>query len=188
MAREKKTDCVILGLLAHQSLTGYEIKKWMDNALGYFWGASYGSIYPTLAKMEQEGKVTAVKTIEYGRDKVVYSITELGREQLKGWLALGTAQNEIRYETLLKLFFGNEVGAEITCSHIEQFAEGIKKDYAMLKQFEAVLEPIQDQEETHLYYLLTVRFGIKTYEAYLSWCKEAKRVLTKKAAQAGKKE
>ncbi len=27
MANEKKMDCVILGLLSHESLTGYEIKK-----------------------------------------------------------------------------------------------------------------------------------------------------------------
>lgn len=27
MANEKKIDCVILGLLSHEELTGYEIKK-----------------------------------------------------------------------------------------------------------------------------------------------------------------
>ena len=52
MAIEKKSDCVILGLLSHEDLTGYEIKKRMDTALKYFWGASYGSIYPAL--MEQK--------------------------------------------------------------------------------------------------------------------------------------
>ena len=30
------------------------------------------------------------------------------------------------------------------------------------------------EEDTHKYYYLTVRFGRKTYEAYLEWCKEAK--------------
>lgn len=38
MATEKKLDCVILGLLSHEELTGYEIKKRMDTALKYFWG------------------------------------------------------------------------------------------------------------------------------------------------------
>ena len=32
-------------------------------------------------------------------------------------------------------------------------------------------------ELTHKYYLLTVEFGIKTYRAYLEWCKEAKTML-----------
>ena len=51
MAVEKKIDCVILGLLSHEDLTGYEIKKRMDTALKYFWGASYGSIYPSLSEI-----------------------------------------------------------------------------------------------------------------------------------------
>ena len=33
MANEKKIDCVILGLLSHEELTGYEIKKRMDTML-----------------------------------------------------------------------------------------------------------------------------------------------------------
>lgn len=36
MASEKKLDCVILGLLSHEELTGYEIKKRMDTALSFF--------------------------------------------------------------------------------------------------------------------------------------------------------
>ncbi len=32
MATEKKLDCVILGLLSHENLTGYEIKKRLDTA------------------------------------------------------------------------------------------------------------------------------------------------------------
>lgn len=39
MAIEKKIDCVILGLLSHEDLTGYEIKK--EN--GYFTKVFLGS-------------------------------------------------------------------------------------------------------------------------------------------------
>ncbi|MDE6213546.1 MAG: hypothetical protein K2M70_08765, partial [Lachnospiraceae bacterium] len=31
----------------------------------------------------------------------------------------------------------------------------------------------------HKYYLLTVEFGIKTYQTYLEWCQEAKNILTR---------
>ena len=58
MANEKKMDCVLLGLLSHEPLTGYEIKKRMDTTLKLFWNASYGSIYPTLNGMERDGYVT----------------------------------------------------------------------------------------------------------------------------------
>ena len=45
MANKKKMDYVLLGLLSHEPMTGYEIKKRLDTTLRFFWGGSYGSIY-----------------------------------------------------------------------------------------------------------------------------------------------
>ncbi len=99
MANEKKLDCVILGLLAHEDLTGYEIKKRMDTALRFFWGASFGSIYPTLKGLVEDG--LAVKAdIAGGRNKITYSITDAGRIYLKNWLEVPVEKDELRYETL----------------------------------------------------------------------------------------
>ena len=74
MAIEKKSDCVILGLLSHEDLTGYEIKKRMDTALKYFWGASYGSIYPALGDLVKRGLASKRDGTENNRNKIIYSI------------------------------------------------------------------------------------------------------------------
>ena len=177
MASEKKMDCVILGLLSHESLTGYEIKKIMDTTLKYFWGASYGSIYPTLNKLEQDEMVSKYEAKENGRKKIIYTITESGRINLKQWLKVPTVKDEVRYETLLKLFFGAEIGPVETLSHIDIFENKVKAELPMLNTMVANLEKIKNTEETHLYYLLTAKFGVKVYEAYLEWCKEAKKIL-----------
>ncbi len=110
MATEKKLDCVILGLLNHEELTGYEIKKRMDTALRYFWGASYGSIYPTLTELVNRGFAQKRDETQNNRNKIIYTITESGREYLRNWLTLPVEKDELRYETLLKLFFGAEAG------------------------------------------------------------------------------
>ena len=177
MASEKKMDCVILGLLSHESLTGYEIKKRMDTTLKYFWGASYGSIYPTLNKLEQDELVSKYETKENGRNKIIYTITESGRDNLKQWLKVPMVKDEIRYETLLKLFFGSEIGPVETVAHIDIFENKVKAELPMLNTMVTNLENIKDTEEAHLYYLLTAKFGVKVYEAYLEWCKEAKQIL-----------
>lgn len=78
MATEKKLDCVILGLLSHEELTGYEIKKRIDTRLKYFWGASYGSIYPTLSDLVNCGLATKREIIENNRTKLTYTITGNG--------------------------------------------------------------------------------------------------------------
>ncbi len=177
MASEKKLDCVILGLLSHEELTGYEIKKRMDTALKYFWGASYGSIYPTLAGLVERGLANKREAGENKRNKIIYTITEEGRCYLKEWLRQPIEKDELRYETLLKLFFGNEEGPEQALRHIGAFREKIMQELPYLLGAEKVLKEHLDEDTTHRYYLLTVVFGIRTYRTYLEWCDEAERML-----------
>lgn len=177
MANEKKIDCVILGLLSHEELTGYEIKKRMDTTLKYFWSASYGSIYPALNDLVNRGLATKREDIESKRNKLIYTITENGRDYLKKWLTLPIEKDELRYETLLKLFFGNEKGEEQAIIHIEAFEKKILEDLLDLLRAETILNKSLNDESAHKYYLITVEFGVKTYQTYLEWCKEAKKLL-----------
>ena len=180
MAAEKKIDCVILGLLSHEELTGYEIKKRMDTTLKYFWSASYGSIYPALNDLVERGLATKREDTENKRNKLIYTITNDGRNYLKKWLTLPVEKDELRYETLLKLFFGNEQGPKQAISHIEAFEKKIAKELPYLLSAEKILKQNLDEDTAHQYYLLTVEFGIKTYRTYLEWCKEAKKILADK--------
>lgn len=177
MANEKKIDCVILGLLSHEELTGYEIKKRMDTTLKYFWSASYGSIYPALSDLVKRGLATKREDTENKRNKLIYTITEEGRSYLNEWLKVPVEKDGLRYETLLKLFFGNEQGAEQTLRHIKSFEQKIKKELPYLLGAEQVLKNCLDDDTAHKYFLLTVQFGIKTYRAYLEWCEETEKIL-----------
>jgi len=177
MANEKKMDCVILGLLSHEELTGYEIKKRMDTALKYFWGASYGSIYPALSDLVNRGLASKREDTGNKRNKLIYTITSDGRDYLKKWLALPVEKDELRYETLLKLFFGNEQGPEQAICHIEAFEKKTEKELLPLLGAEKTLRKSLKDDTAHQYYLLTVDFGIRTYRTYLEWCGEAKRLL-----------
>lgn len=190
MAAEKKLDCVILGLLSHEDLTGYKIKKRMDTALKYFWGASYGSIYPTLSELVDRGLAVREECADNKRNKQIYSITEEGRAYLREWLKLPAEKDELRYETLLKLFFGNEEGETQAIAHIEAFREKTEKEMEYLSGARRRLEEHIFDDGTHKFYLLTVEFGIHTCRAYLEWCKEAKEFLklSLKQGQGGEHE
>lgn len=178
MANEKRMDVVILGLLRHDTMTGYEIKKRIDTALKYFWSGSFGSIYPTLNTLEKDGYVTKAETTENGRAKIIYTITEKGHSRLKEWLSAPVVKDELHYETLLKLFFGGELGVEGTLQHIQNFEDKIRGELPILEMCVAQLEGILEEEE-HKYYLLTAKFGVETYRGYLKWCKDAKEILGK---------
>lgn len=74
------------------------------------------------------------KVLSYGmleRNKLIYTITDDGHKYLKEWLTLPVEKDELRYETLLKLFFGNEKGTEQVILHIEAFEEKTQKRAAI---------------------------------------------------------
>lgn len=182
MARERKIDMVILGLLSHEDLTGYDIKKRIDGAISFFWKGSFGNIYPALKGMENQGLITKNDTSVGGRGKTTYHITQSGRNVLKDWLKEEQASNELKYETLLKLFFGGAESRGVSVHNIEVFEEQIQKDLKVLKKYGETLEKSLDVED-HIYYSLTASFGIETYEAYLKWCAKAKKMLKQKGGK-----
>ena len=176
MAKDKKIDMVILGLLSHEDLTGYDIKKRIDTGISFFWKGSFGNIYPALKEMEGQGLISKKDTSVGGRERISYHITSSGKTVLKNWLKDEQTNNELRYETLLKLFFGGNLDKKVSIHNIEVFENQINNDLKLLRGFAAKLKPNLDETD-HLYFYLTVSFGIETYEAHLRWCKKAKEML-----------
>ena len=180
MAKDRKIDVVILGLLAHEDLTGYDIKKRIDGAISFFWKGSFGSIYPALSDMEKQGLVKRMKADSSScREKIVYQITRKGNDTLKSWLNEEKVTNDLKYETLLKLYFGGSEDRSVTIRNIEIFEEEIKGNLEVLKIYKENLEKALNQED-HIHFYLTVTFGIETYEAYLRWANKAKKILKEK--------
>ncbi len=73
-----------LGILYFQDATGYEINKLAsEGRFSHFIEASYGSIYPTLTKLTEEGLVTWREERQAGKpNRKVYSITDDGKREL----------------------------------------------------------------------------------------------------------
>ncbi|HEY7659596.1 MAG TPA: helix-turn-helix transcriptional regulator [Actinomycetota bacterium] len=72
-------ELAILGLLKERSMHGYQLSKRLTDSLGGFWRVSYGSLYPTLKRLERQGAVEQVyDRQEVGRRKNVYRITDTG--------------------------------------------------------------------------------------------------------------
>jgi len=74
-------ELAILGLLKERSMHGYQLSKRLTDTLGGFWRVSYGSLYPTLRRLERDGAVERVfDQQEVGRRRNVYRITQKGEE------------------------------------------------------------------------------------------------------------
>jgi DNA-binding PadR family transcriptional regulator len=79
---DAKTLC--LGVLAKGDASGYEIKKaFEEGPFAHIHPTSFGSIYPALAKLTDEGLVSCTELAQDKRpDKKVYAMTESGRRAL----------------------------------------------------------------------------------------------------------
>jgi len=176
--KENKTMYVILGLLSHEDMTGYDIKKRIDISLKLFWDAGFGQIYPSLRTLEKGGLVKCQnQTSDTGPDRILYSITEEGRKALNIWLLKPVEKEQVKYEILLKLFFGSVIEPKENLKNIREFKERNSNTLALLQGFKKQLEQVLEQDKDHIYYYLTVLFGEKVYKAYLEWADEATEIL-----------
>lgn len=82
---------VLLSFLADKSNYGYELKKKYDSYFGKDKPILPGQIYSSLARLKRDNKIKEVSdtsnSSSSGPDRIRYEITDLGKEQLKRWLA-----------------------------------------------------------------------------------------------------
>lgn len=181
MARENKARYVILGFLSHEPLSGYDIKKRIEGGVGNFYDLSYGQIYPELSRLEEQGLVTKEIQVNEGKpSRKLYSITALGREELKKWVGTAVEEEKVQYDILLKLFFGSLIGAEENIQNIKAFRKKSIAKLSLMEAYEKNLRSVLSESPDHLYYLLTVNFGQHIYKAYVDWADQAVKELTEK--------
>src|SRR5436190_10840427 len=97
----------VLGLLALRPRSGYDSKRPVERTIRHFWAASYGQIYPELRRLESAGWITGSDGSRGARSRRVYTITDEGRSELRGWLHGRETRVELRDESLLRLFFAD---------------------------------------------------------------------------------
>ena len=174
MARRSSSSMeVLLGLLAIEPMSGYDLGQTIRVSVGHFWNESYGQIYPNLKKLAAEGFVTAKTERQKGKpDRRIYSITETGIERLVKWLAVAPQPEIPRNEFLLKLFFGERIPTEILIGWVERM---IESESAVLRELTRVErgEIAQNQHYPGApYWKLAARFGQLELKAHLKWADE----------------
>ena len=163
---------VLLGFLTRGDLTGYQLKGAMDESVGFFFGASYGSIYPALRSLEAEGLVSSTLVIQSERpNKKVYSLTPEGRAYFLDALNGQPADDSFRSEFLMQLFFGRHQDPERLLALIEDRRASLRVSLERLRRTE---EEIRDIPQAR-YGLMCLRYGLVYYENSLAWLDDVER-------------
>jgi DNA-binding PadR family transcriptional regulator len=159
-------ELAILGLLKERSMHGYQLSKRLTDALGGFWRVSYGSLYPTLKRLEREGAVEQVfDEVTVGRRKNVYRITATGETlflELLEEAGHDSSTEENRFRVRLAFFKYLAPDARIRLlerrrAHLEDRLSTIKASLATTR------------ERFDTYTLSLMQHGRETTEQDIAW-------------------
>ncbi|MGC1422746.1 MAG: PadR family transcriptional regulator [Terracidiphilus sp.] len=186
MSGLNSTSYAILGGLSVQpNLSGYDMRKGIQNSIGYFWGESYGQIYPALKRLANEGLIVPTNSSTNGRKRrQTYVITDAGRTALRQWLALPFYNEPPRNEFLLKLFFGHVAGPGVAAVHLRDLNDRNRRMLDVLTKIEASVPPQQSANPHLPYWMLTLGLGKALTCAALEWGEKALAALTAHEASA----
>ncbi|MEJ9233262.1 PadR family transcriptional regulator [Peribacillus butanolivorans] len=160
----------ILAILSFWPSTGYNIKAEFEHkAAGLYWGMSYGSIYPKLKKLEEEGLVYPIEQEEEGRKKKLYELTPKGWEEFENWLRLPPAYPIIRDELLMKMSTWHEdMESSVLISHLLKRKETTEDLLEFVKAW-----PTNGSSYISNVGMLTIRYAELRLESELKWIEES---------------
>lgn len=120
-----------LGALALGDASGYEIKKlFEDGVFSHFSEASFGSIYPALTKLTDDGLLTCQAHSQEGRpDKKVYSLTDLGRAAFQEALFQPIQADKYRSDFLFSLIFANQMPTSRVSEILDNKLKELKEEH-----------------------------------------------------------
>ena len=108
------TSWALLGMLSYEyELSGYDIRKWIDWSMRFYYGSpAYSQIYSELKKLEQLDLVTSrVESTGGTRNRRLYKITQAGLDAVTKWASEGPVDPPtLKHGPLLRVTLGHQIG------------------------------------------------------------------------------
>ncbi|WP_037845522.1 PadR family transcriptional regulator [Streptomyces sp. NRRL F-2747] len=133
------TAWAVLGMLSFPGeRTGYELKKWADSSLRFFyWSPAISQIYAELRRLEELGYAASARSgPDEARAKRRYAITGTGRAALAGW-ASDTAEAGppvLKHGLLLRIWLGHLAEPEQLRAMVGEHLERTRGELAAVRE------------------------------------------------------
>lgn len=168
-------------MLTIQPMSGYDLKRFCEQSLAFFWYESYGNLYPRLKRLKEAGLIRGRRARRArAPDAVVYTLTQRGRRRFREWMREPAEPERIRSEFLLKVFFGSQSDPASVAQIIREHAREQQQIGASYSAIEQMLDAEGGASPDHTYWLMSLRRGQLLTDARLRWCREAVAILEKK--------
>ncbi|MGM1065238.1 PadR family transcriptional regulator [Saccharothrix sp. Mg75] len=174
-------EFAILGLLHEAPMHGYELRKRLTELLGAFRAFSYGTLYPTLRKLQRGGliveEVPEADPVRWGRRaRKVYKLTAEGKEKFADLLANAGPQTWDDDSFGVHLAFFSRTPAEIRMRILEGRRRRVEERREGLRTSLSATSERIDRYTRELH-----RLGLESSEREVRWLNEL--IATEQAEQ-----
>ncbi len=161
------TKTICLAVLSRGAASGYEIKKMCEEGVfHHIHEVGFGSIYPALGKLLEDGLVTVTDTPQEGRpSKKVYRLTPAGRIALLDALSTPPGQDRVRSEFLVRMLFAELLGARTIEDFLDNRLQFLQQRIADMENCECGEMPTVGERFVH-------GFGLAIYQAMEAYLRE----------------
>ncbi|MDT0445999.1 MULTISPECIES: PadR family transcriptional regulator [unclassified Streptomyces] len=170
-------EFAVLGLLRESPMHGYELRKRLNTSLGVFRAFSYGSLYPCLKTLVQQGWLAEepgrspddprATALSNRRAKIVYRLTADGKERFEELLGqTGPDAWEDEHFGVRFAFFG-QTSRDVRMRVLEGRRSRLEERLAKMRASMA-----RTREKLDAYTLELQRHGMESVEREVRWLNE----------------
>ena len=172
--RSELLEFAVLGLLHESPMHGYELRKRLNAALGVFRALSYGTLYPCLRGLLDQGLISEASGVQHPaatsgskRARIVYELTADGKEHFQELVkeAGPTAWEDDTFDVHFAFFARTE--AEVRLRILEGRRSRLEERLANIRTSSA-----KNRERFDTYTAALERHGLDSAEREVRWLNE----------------
>lgn len=169
----------ILGILSSRPLTGYDVKKVIQDSSFMHWSGNNNQIYKALLELLDGGYVTSeVKHQDSAPSKKIYTITDNGLTDLKAWVLSTPDAPEFKKTFLIQFAWSDLLSQDERTTLLGNYEKEIRTQILMQeeKKRRKTYSPDRTPRETFLWEMIHDNM-ISSYENELVWIAKVRQGL-----------
>ncbi|MCX7747741.1 MAG: PadR family transcriptional regulator [Clostridia bacterium] len=171
----------ILGILSYKSMTGYDLKKIIQDSAFMHWSGNNNQIYRSLTELLDKGLVTnVVKHQESSPTKKIYTITSEGLAALKEWVLSPVEPSEIKKPFLIRLAWSRQLNTSELNKLLDEYENQVKMQLLIEQSNiqDTSFLPDRTALETTIWKFINDNIR-RTYENEIGWIQDLRSIIAK---------
>jgi PadR family transcriptional regulator, regulatory protein AphA len=165
---------ILLGILSDKPLTGYDISKWYQMLLKYFYPTDQRTIYRALKRMHENGWVDVEVVVQDSSpNRKVYHLTQIGKSELKEWLSTPLPLDPAYNIWLGQLFFGDKVDTAYIVTNLQARRQQVMAQLEELERRANQENPEVELTRQRLIRSMTLAYGVAVNRFRIEWFNSA---------------